>query len=68
MKLILGLTICAPERNWWREVPDANRTEEEWWLAGHVYSAEANLKALGPIIERVTWHERYAPRIGATCR
>jgi len=23
-------------------VPDANRTEEEWWLAGHVYSAEAN--------------------------
>lgn len=46
---------------WWREVPDANRTEEEWWLAGHVYSIDANPRALGPIVERVTWHERYAP-------
>jgi DNA polymerase-3 subunit epsilon len=45
---------------WWREVPDARRTEEEWWLAGHVYSAEARPRALGPIVERVTWHERYA--------
>lgn len=46
---------------WWREVPDARRNEEEWWLAGHVYSAEARPRALGPIVERVTWHERYAP-------
>lgn len=46
---------------WWREVPDTRRTEEEWWLAGHVYSAEAKPRALGPIVERVTWHERYAP-------
>ena len=45
---------------WWREVPDAQRIEEEWWLAGHIYSAEAHPKALGPIIERVTWRERYA--------
>ena len=46
---------------WWREVPDARRTEEEWWLAGHVYSVEARPKSLGPVVERVTWHERYAP-------
>lgn len=46
---------------WWREVPDAQRTEEEWWLAGQVYSVAARPKALGPIIERVTWRERYAP-------
>ena len=45
---------------WWREVPDARRTEEEWWLAGHVYSAEAKPRALGPVVEKVTWHERYA--------
>lgn len=45
---------------WWREVPDARRTEEEWWLAGHVYSVDARPKSLGPVVERVTWHERYA--------
>jgi DNA polymerase-3 subunit epsilon len=46
---------------WWRDVPDARRTEEEWWLAGQVYSAAARPKALGPMVERITWHERYAP-------
>lgn len=46
---------------WWREVPDSRRCEEEWWLAGHIYSIGANPRALGPIVERVTWHERYAP-------
>lgn len=48
-------------RSWWREVPDTQRVEEEWWLAGHVYSFEARPKALGPIIQRITWRERYAP-------
>lgn len=57
-----GYRWDALERNWWREVADARRTEEEWWLAGHVYSADANPRALGPIVERVTWRERYAPR------
>lgn len=45
---------------WWREVPDADRVAEEWWLAGHVYSGDAHPKALGPVIERITWRERYA--------
>ena len=48
-------------KSWWREVPDTQRVEEEWWLAGHVYSFEARPKALGPIIQRITWRERYAP-------
>lgn len=46
---------------WWRDVPDARRTEEEWWLSGHIYSVDARPKALGPMIEKVTWRERYAP-------
>jgi len=45
---------------WCREVSEERRTEEEWWLAGQVYSAAAKPKALGPIIEKVTWRERYA--------
>lgn len=46
---------------WWREVSDTKRLEEEWWLAGQVYSAAARPKALGPIVERITWRERYSP-------
>lgn len=57
-----GYRWDAADKAWWREVHDAVRTEEEWWLAGHVYSGDANPKALGPIVERVTWHERYASR------
>jgi len=45
---------------WWRDVPDAKRAEEEWWLAGQVYSGAARPRALGPIVEKITWHERYA--------
>lgn len=55
-----GYRWDADGKAWWREVSDAGRTEEEWWLAGHVYTADARPKALGPIIERVTWRERYA--------
>ena len=47
-------------KTWCREVPDAKRSEEDWWLAGHVYAVNANPKALGPIVERITWRERYA--------
>ncbi|WP_404373687.1 3'-5' exonuclease [Sphingomonas sp. MMS24-J45] len=56
-----GYRWDADTKTWWREVPDTRRCEEEWWLAGQVYSADANPKALGPAIERITWHERYAP-------
>lgn len=55
-----GYRWDAEAKCWWRDVPDARRTEEEWWLAGQIYSGEAKPKALGPIVERITWHERYA--------
>ena len=44
---------------WWREVSDADRMQEEFWLAGHVYSADANPKALGPDFVRMTRFERH---------
>ena len=47
-------------REWRREVRDADRMGEEWWLAANVYAAEAWPKALAPIVERVTWRERHA--------
>ena len=56
-----GYRWDAATKTWWREVPDAKRTEEEWWLAGHVYAVDANPRALGPAIDRITWRERYAP-------
>lgn len=56
-----GYRWDAVSKTWGREVPDARRCEEEWWLAGHVYSADANPKALGPAIDSITWRERYAP-------
>lgn len=56
-----GYRWSAPDKTWWREVPDADRSKEEWWLAGHVYSVRANPKALGPAVDRITWRERYAP-------
>lgn len=49
----------AERRVWWREVPDADRMQEEFWLAGHVYSPEANAKAMGPDFVRVTRFERH---------
>ncbi len=58
-----GYRWDSAAKSWWREVPDTQRVEEEWWLAGQVYSFEARPKALGPIIERITWRERYAPAV-----
>ncbi|WP_174290985.1 3'-5' exonuclease [Sphingomonas bacterium] len=50
----------AEAREWRREVRDADRMAEEWWLAGQVYCADACPRALGPIVERVDWRGRYA--------
>jgi DNA polymerase-3 subunit epsilon len=46
-------------KEWWRDVRDADRTAEEWWLAANVYAVDANPKKLQPIVERITWRERY---------
>ena len=49
-----------PERKlWWREVGDADRMQEEFWLAGHVYSPEANARAMAPDFIRVSRFERH---------
>lgn len=42
---------------WWLEVAD--RTPEEWWLAGNVYAMSANPKALGPEWVRISNRERW---------
>lgn len=55
-----GYRWDAGSKAWWREVADGDRECEEWWLATNVYSAGANPRALGPQIDRITWHERYA--------
>ncbi|BCA58155.1 3'-5' exonuclease [Sphingomonas sp. HMP6] len=54
-----GYRWDAERKLWWREVSDADRMQEEFWLAGHVYSAEANPKALGPDFVRMTRFERH---------
>ncbi len=55
-----GYRWNAVGRVWVREVRDDERLAEEFWLAAHVYSAEARPRCLGPRIERRTRWERYA--------
>jgi DNA polymerase-3 subunit epsilon len=55
-----GYRWDADQRNWWRDVPDGLREQEDWWLAGQIYAIDAAPKALGPIVEHITWRERYA--------
>lgn len=47
-------------RTWWREVRDSDREAEECWLETRIYSPEVRLAAEGPMVDRVTWRERYA--------
>ncbi|RYG88183.1 DNA polymerase III subunit epsilon [bacterium] len=54
-----GYRWDADRKTWWREVTESGRDEEHWWLARHVYSADADPKAREPRIERVTWQDRY---------
>ncbi|RZK03355.1 MAG: DNA polymerase III subunit epsilon [Novosphingobium sp.] len=55
-----GYRWDAEGRVWWREVADADRHPEEWWLASHVYS-DARAGALGPEVREVTARTRYLP-------
>lgn len=54
-----GYRWSGDDRLWFREVEDARLVEEQFWLAGHVYTVEANPKALGPDIERVSPRTRF---------
>ena len=38
---------------WWREIYEADREPEEWWLAANVYAVSANPRRIGP-----EWIER----------
>ncbi|MGI4732231.1 MAG: 3'-5' exonuclease [Janthinobacterium lividum] len=55
-----GYRWNAEAKEWRREVRDADRSAEEWWLAGQIYAVGARPRTLAPIVERVTWRERYA--------
>lgn len=55
-----GYRWNATASEWCREVADADREAEEWWLAGRIYDVATRPRAMAPIVERVTWHERYA--------
>lgn len=55
-----GYRWNAADRVWAREVRDDERLAEEFWLATHVYSAEARPRCLQPKVERRTRWERYA--------
>lgn len=54
-----GYRWSGEDRLWFREVEDARLVEEQFWLASHVYAVEANPKALGPDIVRVTPRTRF---------
>ncbi|MBA2918748.1 DNA polymerase III subunit epsilon [Sphingomonas sp. MAH-20] len=55
-----GYRWDADRKVWWKHVRDGERVAEEFWLAGHVYSAEARPRVLGPDFERVDCWRRYA--------
>ncbi|BCA62731.1 hypothetical protein HMP09_1965 [Sphingomonas sp. HMP9] len=54
-----GYRWSADDQVWWREIEDARLVEEQFWLAGHVYSMNANPKAICPDLERVTSRTRF---------
>jgi DNA polymerase III subunit epsilon len=55
-----GYRWNADGKVWAKEVRDWELVAEEFWLAAHIYSAEAGPRCLEPRIERRTRWERYA--------
>lgn len=55
-----GYRWNAEAKVWAKEVRDDERLAEEFWLATHVYAAEARPRCLQPRIERRTRWERYS--------
>lgn len=54
-----GYRWSADDKVWVREIEDARLVEEPFWLAGHVYSIDANPKAICPNLERITPRTRF---------
>lgn len=52
-----GYRWDAGRKVWWTEVPDHERTREEFWLAANVYSTSA--RALGPTFEEISATTRF---------
>lgn len=44
---------------WWREVYQAEREAEEWWLAANIYAVSASPKRLGPEWIERDWRTRH---------
>lgn len=54
-----GYRWDAVRKLWWCELTAEAVDHEQWWLAANVYAIDANPKALGPEIERITAHTRF---------
>ena len=46
-------------RLWWKEIPGAELTAEEFWLAANVYGIDCRARAMGPRLTEVTARDRY---------
>lgn len=44
---------------WWREIPDKDRTAEEWWLASNVYGLNQSPRASNPEFVSVSAISRF---------
>lgn len=55
-----GYRWDADRKVWGKEIPDADRLAEEFWLASNIYSAAARPRAMEPSFERRTRWQRYA--------
>lgn len=54
-----GYRWSSDDKVWWREIEDARLVEEQFWLAGHVYSMDAKPKAICADLERITSRNRF---------
>lgn len=54
-----GYRWNADDKVWWKEVPDAERFTEEFWLADNVYAPHCTPRSDGPVVREVTWETRH---------
>jgi len=54
-----GYRWAVPGGYWWREVFEADREDEEWWLAANIYAAEARPRRMCPEWIQRDWRTRH---------
>ena len=54
-----GYRWNAASKVWWRDVPEDDEMDEEFWLARHVYAFDKRAKASGPRKAPITCRERH---------